>query len=275
MFKSYFFIPANKKRFLEKVEKMEGIDYRVFDLEDSVLESDLEKSIDLLLNINIKKTDWLRIPLFKNSIRRILGRGIKINNYVIPKFEGYDDIRRITDDILSVNPNAKFILLLENAKSYIELEKILLEFNKYIHGISLGIHDFTFETGMKNDYMFLRNIRMNIMILAKAYSIEPIDVVSMYLNNEKALKEEIFDGFECGYHSKFLIHPFQLEVLKSISFYTEEQVDEYKKVLSYYQEKIKGKEALFFYKGRVYEKMHIEEIEKIVKWGNEFYGANR
>lgn len=275
MFKSYFFIPANKKRFLEKVEKMEGIDYRVFDLEDSILKSDLEKSIDLLLNVNVKKTDWLRIPLFKSSIRNILSKGIGIDNYVIPKFKGYEDIRKIIEEFLSINPNAKFILLLENAKSYIELEKILLEFNKYIYGISLGIHDFTFETCMKNDYIFLRNIRMNIMILAKAYSVEPIDVVSMYLNNEKALKEEIFDGFKCGYRSKFLIHPFQLEVLKSIPFYTKEEVDEYQKVLSYYYEEIRGKEALFSFNNRVYEKVHIEEIKKIVKWGSEYYGANR
>jgi citrate lyase beta subunit len=224
MFKSYFFIPASKKRFLEKVERMEDIDYRVFDLEDSILESDLEKSIDLLLNINVKKTDCLRIPLSKNRIRQILGSKIKIDNYVIPKFEGYDDIRKVVENILSVNPNAKFILLLENAKSYIELEKILLKFNKYIHGISLGIHDFTFKTGIENDYVFLRNVRMRIMILARAYSVEPIDVVSTNLNNENTLKKEIFDGFKCGYRSKFFIHPFQLKVLKSFSFYTKEEV---------------------------------------------------
>jgi cytoplasmic iron level regulating protein YaaA (DUF328/UPF0246 family) len=56
---------------------------------------------------------------------------------------------------------------------------------------------------------------------------------------------------------------------------TNTEVKEYEKVLSYYQEKVKGKEALFFYNGRIYEKMHIKKIEEIVKWGNRFYGTNR
>jgi citrate lyase beta subunit len=277
MFKSYFFIPANNKRFIEKTEILGGIDFRVFDLEDSVLPSDLENSIKLLSSIEIKNSDWLRIPINENNLMKVVKDSIKlgIDNFVIPKFEGLAEFQKIANQILTINPRAEFILLLENGKSYIELEKILFEFSQYIYGISLGIHDFSFATGMKNDYMLQRNIRTNIMLLAKAYSVEPIDVVSMYLRHENKLKDEILDGFNIGYRSKFLIHPTQLNVLKSVKYYSKEEIYEFENVLNFYLTNIVGKEALFSYNDRVYEKMHIEEIKKIVRWGNEYYGTDR
>ncbi|WLR50657.1 aldolase/citrate lyase family protein [Bacillus tianshenii] len=276
MFKSYLFIPANKQRFIEKAAKIPQVDYRVFDLEDSVLASNIEQSLRLLSEIEIKETDWLRIPLLESGIRQVIlsSSRIGISQYVIPKFAGFQEIEGIIEEILTINRDAKVLLLLENARSYIELEKILAAFSQSIHGVSLGLHDFAYDTGMKNDYKLLRHIRMNIMLLARAYGVEPIDVVSTHLRNEKLLTEEIFDGFEMGYRAKFLIHPFQLEVLKSVSFYTEEEVNEYKKVLQYYEENIRGKEALFSYNDRVYEKMHLEEIKRIVRWGKTLYGTN-
>jgi len=277
MIKNYFFVPANKTRFLEKIPTLTDIDYCVFDLEDSVLSSDIQNAFELLSNFKMKNTDWLRIPLIKSEIKAITLKSMQIglNNYVIPKFNGFDELRKIIQAIQSVNSKAKFILLIENAKSYIELERILVEFNECIHGVSLGIHDFSFSTGLKNDFVFLRNIRMKLMLLAKAYSVEPIDIVSTNLNNEEDLRDEVLDGLKTGYRSKFLIHPFQLAALKAVPYYEKEEIDSYKKILKYYFDYIDGKEALFTYNGRIYEKMHIEEIKKIVKWGDEFYESTR
>lgn len=276
MFESYLFIPANKKKFIDKSLKLEDLDHRIFDLEDSVAEKDMEIAIDNLKSIVILKSDWVRIPVDRIEQAELINEihELGFSNYVIPKYAGYEEFKSIFIDITSINKQAKFILLLENPKAYLDLERTLKDFSSFIYGVSLGIHDFAFETGMKNDYKFFRDIRIKIMLIAKAYSVKPLDVVSMHLTDKKWLEEEILDGFKSGYRAKLFIHPYQLEVLKKVKFYTLEEVKEYEKVLNYFKENVKEKDAVFSFNGRVYEKMHIEEIIKIVEWGTSFYGTD-
>lgn len=276
MFESYMFIPAHKKKFIDKSLQLENLDYRIFDLEDSVAEEDLEIALENLSATEILQSDWIRIPIGRSRQAKLISEIYKLglNNYVIPKFTGYEEFISIFSDIVSINKKAKLILLLENPKAYLDLQKILNEFSLSIYGISLGIHDFTFKSGMKNDYKLLRNIRINIMLIAKAYSVKPLDIVSMHLKDRRWLEEEILDGFECGYRGKLLIHPYQLEVLNSVEFYTLEQIKEYEKVLKHFKENIQEEDVVFSYNDRVYEKMHIEEIKKIIEWGKNFYGTD-
>lgn len=276
MFKSYMFIPANKKRFIEKSSQLKDLNHRIFDLEDSVVEKDIKIALSNLQKIEILQNDWVRIRIGGSEQNDLINELNKLgfNNYMIPKFCGYEEFYRIFSDIKTINIDARFILLLENPRSYIELEKILIDFSSSIHGISLGIHDFTFITGMKNDYKTLRNIRVNIMIIAKAYSVIPIDVVSMYLKDKKLIEEEIIDGFNLGYRGKLLIHPNQLEVLNGVEFYSLSQVNEYKQIYNHYQEKVQKEDTVFSYNDRVYEKMHIEEIKKILEWESHYYGTD-
>lgn len=271
------FIPANKKKFIDKSIQLENLDHRIFDLEDSVAEKDIEIAINNIKSIEVSQSDWIRIPIGRDGQVELINDIHKLgfNNYVIPKYAGYAEFKSIFDDVISINKHAKFILLLENPKAYLDLERTLNEFSSSVYGVSLGIHDFTFESGMKNDYKLLRNIRINIMLIAKAHSVKPLDVVSMHLKDKKWLEEEILDGFESGYRGKLLIHPYQLEVLNNFEFYTLEQVKQYEKVLKHFKENIQEKDVVFSFNDRVYEKMHIEEIKKIVEWGIRFYGTDR
>lgn len=277
MFSNYFFVPASKERLIKKSEEIKGIDNRIFDFEDSVLSADIESSLKLLEHVEKRETDWIRIPLLEDVFDKILWTTIKMgyNNFIIPKFQSCEELDKYISEILSANENSKFILLIENPHVLVELEKILMKFEKYIHGVGLGSHDFSVKTGIKNDLEILRNIRLNILILAKAYNVEAIDVASMNISNESDFKEEIVDGFNCGYRSKFLLHPFQLQVLNSFAFYTRDEIENYAKILKYYKNDVEGQDALFSYEGKVYEKMHIKQLKKIVNWGRNFYGADR
>ncbi|MCK9217048.1 MAG: aldolase/citrate lyase family protein [Firmicutes bacterium] len=276
MIESYMFIPANKKKYIIKSETLADLKNRIFDLEDSIMQKEFEKSLAIISEFNIMETDWIRMPaeyFYRTDILKRVNK-IGINRFVIPKFNGYTQLNEIVKSIINVNSKAKFILLIENAISYVEIERIIKEYNHIIHGISLGIHDFTYNTGMLNDYKTLRNIRTNIMLLSKAYSIKPIDIASMNLTEEQDLKDEVIDGYNIGYRAKLLIHPNQLEIINKIEFYSLKEIEDLKSILEYYYESVKGKNALFSYKGRVYEKMHIEEMKNIIEWGKNYYGTD-
>lgn len=277
MIKNYFFIPANKPKFIQKSETIQGIDNRIFDFEDSILNKDINYSINLLRQVKQRDTDWVRVPLEDNIFEEILESTLNTGykNFVIPKFKGSNEFTLYANKILNLNKNAKFILLIEHPKALVEAEDILKKYSKCIHGIGLGSQDMSIEVGMINDIDIFRSIRINIMILAKAYNIEAIDVVSMNISNKESFENEIADGFKCGYRSKFLIHPFQLQVIKNFRFYTDEEVDMYQEILKYYESNIERHNALFSYKGKAYEKMHIKQFKKIVEWRENFYGTDR
>src|SRR5690554_513585 len=112
MFESYMFIPANKNKFINKSLKLKNLDHRIFDLEDSVAEKNIKNAIDNLRTIEILQSDWIRMPIDRNGQVEMISEVHKLgfNNYMIPKFEGYEEFTRIFSEITSINKQAKFIL---------------------------------------------------------------------------------------------------------------------------------------------------------------------
>ncbi|MGJ0847511.1 aldolase/citrate lyase family protein [Tissierella praeacuta] len=276
MFSNYFFVPANKSKFLIKSEELNEIDNRIFDFEDSIICTEIDDSLNFLAQILRKNTDWIRLPFNEKLANKIVKVTSKLgyNNYVIPKFNGYEDLKVFIESLESFSC-MKYILLIENSKSLLDLECIIKTYKSQIHGVGLGSHDFSFITGIENNINLLRQIRINILLVCKAYGIEPIDVASMNILNMEEFNNEVLDGFRCGYRAKFILHPNQLNALRMVQFYNKEQIKNWLQILNYFEREVKGKEALFTYDGKVYEKMHIEQIKKIVKWGERYYGTNR
>lgn len=277
MFTNYFFIPASRRDMIFKSEKLSGINNRIFDFEDSILKEDIENAVGILDNIEIRDTDWVRIPFEHNVDTSLIEdfTNLGFNNFIIPKFIGQKEANKAIMDILNINENARFIFLIEHPRSYVELKSILKKNHKFIHAVGFGSHDFSLLTGINNDNNLFRQVRLNIAILAKAYNIEAIDVASMNLSDKGSFEEEIRDGYMCGYRSKFILHPFQLETLNNYQFYSLEEISNYRKIYNYYKSEVEGKMALFSYGGKVYEKMHIKQIETILKWGEQFYESDR
>lgn len=274
--KTYFFVPANNNSFIKKTYSIPEIDHRIFDIEDSILENEIIESFKNLSSVELFDSDYIRIPILWGELVNIIikCKNLNLHNYIIPKVNGYKEFKRLINILIERDPDAKVILLVETPKTYMDLEGILIEFGKYIKGISLGIQDFSFYTGIKNKKL-ISNLATNILILAQSYEIEAIDVVSMNIGNKNELKEDYIKSFNNGYRAKFFIHPYQLKILMLTPFYSEKEVKENINILKYYNDKIDKRNAVFSYNGRVYEKMHVSEIKEIVEWGTEFYGTNR
>lgn len=277
MYHPLIFIPSNNNKYLSNSKEFGESATRVFDLEDSIFEKDLHKAIELLKTINITETDWLRPPLNAEYFQFILNEASNMGfiNYVIPKCENIIELNSIILKVQRLCPEAKFILLVEHPNILINLNEILKKHASCISGISLGLHDFCSVTDIRNDYKNLRQIRMDILLMAKAYNIKAIDVVSMNIKNRNEFLNEIEDSIDCGYREKFIIHPFQLELINNYKHYSSGEIDRYIEIINYYRSEIAEKKAVFSYKGQVYEKMHIKKIEKIAEWGKKYYGTNR
>jgi len=273
---NYFFVPASKPRFIEKSLELKGIDYRIFDFEDSVSSLDIEKAIQNVTRQPVNSADWVRIPLgnqFKEIARELFETGYR--NVVVPKVKNKEDFSEVLSQLQRMNKETNVIILVENALIYLQLEEILKKWKKYITGIGLGSHDFTAVTKIQHHSELLMPLRLQISLLANAYEVIPIDIASMNISDRNSYHAEIQSAYDLGYRAKFVLHPFQLQLMNEYPFFSEEEVKDASDILKHFFESEENNEVVIKYKGKIYEQPHIENLKEIKAWGEKYYGADR
>ncbi len=278
MLNTYFFIPANSKKFIEKREILPS-NFIVFDFEDAILDSDYELCLSNIKEILIKDNYYARVRFYDSFSEKIITRvfhdllKLGFKNFLIPKFTQISNIQTISDYLSTINFNKetlKFVLLVEHPRGLFSLVDTIKSGILPITALGFGSHDYSNVMGMKHSLDNLSFARNYVLNVAKAYNLEAIDIVSTNLSDTDGFRHECINAFEMGFDSKFLIHPKQLEIINSIEYYTPEEVVEAEKVYNQIL-KIKNNEAsVLNIDGKVYEKPHIQRIINIIKWRNSY-----
>lgn len=272
MIASYFFIPATHPKLTEKLLSIPA-DHFIIDLEDAIKESDLQKSIEILSNLDNPESVYLRPPLFRHGsldkklFKRLLNLGCR--RFIIPKFRSRNNILEIENcQQALIKEPVSYILVVENPESLLCIKEVLQTTRLNIDGIGFGSQDYCAETGMKHEGQYLNHARFIIAATAKANGVRAIDIACMQIKDQELIKSEIRDAFNYGFDAKFFIHPAQLEVLKSYVFYSADEIHFAHKALEIYENH--GRPAVFSYKGRVIEPPHIQQFKKTKKWGEQY-----
>lgn len=273
--KTYFFVPASNRRFIQKSEELKEIDHRVFDLEDSIAGNELEGAVEKLEEIEISENDWIRFPVLSGSdeaLKKLIDKGFR--NFVLPKLTSSVECKASIQKLGELTNSIHLILLIEHPRFLMEIHSILEKYQGIVTGIGFGSHDFCAETSMSHIPEAIDPIRLQIGLIAKGYGVEAIDIASMHISDTQKFSKEIQSGFDMGYRSKFILHPSQLQILNSYPFYTQAEVEQTKKILSEYA-KLDASEAVLSFEGKIYEKPHLNQLNTIANWGEAYYGSNR
>jgi len=134
-----------------------------------------------------------------------------------------------------------------------------------IKGLTLGSHDFVNDLEMRYSIEELKVYRQNILLYARAYDLKPIDIASMEIKKINSFKDEVLSGFNMGYRAKMFLHPSQLDAIKEIDFFTEEEVYFAMEVMKEFPN-ISNEIGTIKFKGRILEKPHIKRILEIVNY---------
>ncbi len=279
MLKTYFFVPANRIEFVEKSQFIQS-DYLIFDLEDSVAQADINIGIYNLKNIKPTQQHFVRPSFFHSKSKMIDEDLIKelvnlgFTGFIIPKFSDIaqlEEIKRLFESF-STNTSGefRFILLIEHPAGLLCVQEVVRKNILPIVALGLGNHDYCNAMGMKHNLPNLYYARQMILNISKAYGLSSIDIVSLDYKNEKSFLDESFDGFSMGFDSKFIIHPNQLEYLKKIQYYTDEEISEAQSIYPQILEMIQDKSSLVTYQGKVFEKPHINRVLQIINWYNSY-----
>lgn len=265
MIDSYFFIPGDKPKYLENVDKLKT-DFIVIDLEDAVSTENKQLANQIALELEVKKNMFVRIPFFEKcytnqQIKELTQKFA--GQIVLPKISSTADINKVISMCHGLQLN--MIVLIENARICIALEEILAKFSNQIHAIGFGSHDFCSTIGIKHTLQHLEHYKRQLILYSKAYDVKFIDGVDLDLKNFDQFKKECVFAFESGADGKFIIHPSQLNELNKIDFISEKELLHLKLVYDRIKDIPDQQIDVYTIEGKVYEKPHILRLKYLMK----------
>lgn len=177
--------------------------------------------------------------------------------FMIPKFENVDNF---SQDTLDIWKRHKIIALIETPRGIVDIDKIAA--CDWIDAIALGAEDYTAAMNMENSIQTLAFAKSRLVTYAKAYGKKVYDTPSLHLNDEPQLKLETQNAVSLGFDGKLAIHPKQLPIIQSLFRNHNINIEEMKRIVALYEKE--GK-AVLTIDNRIYEKMHINRMKKIIK----------
>ncbi len=260
--KSIFFVPANNKKFLNNIKKLNA-DFFVIDLEDSILEKEYEQCIknikDFFNNNVIDEEIYIRIDPnhYKKQVEDT--QNLNIKGYMISKAKN----ALITQYINDVDFNFKLIPLIESIEGLMNIEKII-ETSKNVLGIGLGGEDYCLDFECERTSKNLYYPRIKILNYSKLNKLLSFDTIYPYYKNLQGFEDELKENISMGFSGKMLIHPEQLAFFNDVK---REKLLEMKRIIELFEENSKKGNSILKYNGRIYERTHIKKYKEIVKRG--------
>lgn len=249
-------------------------DFFVLDLEDSISIHESEKSFENIKYLTDKELFYVRPRLQENG-EKTYEQLINLINlgytkFILPKISSNIEILEIAK-IVGLEKNysyekCEFILLVENPLCLLSLVEISRDKLLNFSGLAFGSHDYTDLMEMKHIPDNLSYPRHHIITVAKAYNLSSIDIASTNIHDEFAFHNECLEAFSMGFHGKFILHPMQLEIIKSARYFTDEEIEEaygVYRIIKYMNEE---EFSVIKYNGKIFERPHLKRIYRILDW---------
>ena len=271
MLRTYFFIPASKSRFIDKMKSIDADEF-VFDFEDAIAESEVESAFENITKLEDASKHWVRPRLF-NKNGEINNRQLEIlfdlgfTRFVLPKICTEQELHDIYNIFMYYDvKDPQWILLLESPLALCNIPSLFTDQKYPIKGISLGAQDYAAKVGMcftNERILWARNLVLNA---ACAYGFEPIDIASMTIHDRPSFENEAIEGFKMGYTAKMVLHPAQLDVIKSMHYYSKIEIDHALRIAEQIDFSKLNEFSVITIDGQLYEKPHLSRIQRIVEY---------
>ena len=285
MLRSFLFVPADKKRMLDKITSLDA-DAFIIDLEDSVSSQNKEDA-----RINASKI----LPMLKKEGKIIF---VRVNNptsieaerdlaktlleeldgYIIPKFEDIDILDKFIqclenlENREAVKKKIPLIIMVESPSGVIGLRKLAIKDRKSITsrlaGIALGGEDYRVSLTISREISkeVLNVVREEIIIFAHSYDILAIDTVYPDFKDDRGFRNELDNIVSMGFTSKFAIHPSQVNIINEVFYPVKEDIDKMSLLLSH--EKEINKLGAIDIAGTMYDTPHLKWAKRLERYIN-------
>lgn len=256
IYRSLLFVPA-KENMLRKISELHAGAY-IIDLEDSIKEDGKDEALDILCNFleTHKENRNIYIRVNNNRLSRELERIREYSNagIMFPKFEEPQKYYEYERYLL----NRRVIALVETPLGIINASQIAS--CPWIEALAFGAEDYTTAMGMKNDLQLLMYAKGALLVAAKANKKNVYDTPSLQISDMSILETEVQNAVDMGFDGKLAIHPKQIEVIhKRFNYIDNKKINE---IINEYDN---AGSAVVVIEGKVYERMHIEQLKKNIR----------
>ena len=209
MDRSYLFVPANRPERFDKAQRA-GAHAIILDLEDSVGPTDkgmarqsvrqwLTEEKPAWLRINGPESEWFSLDLDLVGLPGVQG-------VMLPKAEDVETIDKVRRQMRG---SARIIPLIESAIGLWRAEDIARA--EGVERLAFGSVDFQLDTGITGEREELLLARSQLVLMSRvAGRLPPVDGVTIALNDEALLEEDVKRARSLGFGGKLCIHPKQV-----------------------------------------------------------------
>ena len=292
---SWLFVPAREKMIRSIRSKGEdAADVIIFDLEDSLGPDEKEEGLALLvreLAAPVAGTQealeqapgpriYIRINAAGNAADSAAGSAAEdagesagadggrmqrelealkdcaFEGYVLPKCEDLTAADRYPE----LFEGKKIAALVETPRGILNLEKIAGDAR--VHALMLGGEDFCAGLGVPSSPEALAFARSQIILFAAAYGKKSLDTVSFEYRDKDAFLKLYGASLQLGFSGRLMIHPAQAQAARErdAALLSEGDLVRFREIIRQYRE---GGGGALVIDGTVYERMHIERMERL------------
>ena len=277
MYQSLLFIPANKEKMLKKAETTEA-DSVIFDLEDSILETDKTEARTILysflrthLNSGRKKliVRINQLDTYGGDDANVLCKFSGINAFMLPKatvedVKSLDNLLKEKEKENNLKPGCfNIVPLIESPESLLDARDISMA-SERITGILFGAEDYTScmnlnRTTEGTEIFYARSF---LAIVCAAAGIDAIDTPCTEITDKKIIEEDARNAKKLGMTGKAAIHPGQLPIINKVFRPDEDELKKAKEIIEATQ---KSNEGSFSVNGKMVDLPIIEKAKKILE----------
>lgn len=274
--RSALYMPGSNARALEKARTL-STDVVIFDLEDAVapdLKADARDAVcatvkaggygtrELVIRINGLNTPWGEADL---EVAASAGA----DAILIPKVSSPDDVLAVGKRLhaLSAPETTRVWAMIETPLAVLQAQAIAAVAQDETSRLScfvMGTNDLAKDTRAKlsEGRAAMMPWLMMALAAARAYGIDILDGVYNELSNEDGFHAECFQGRDCGFDGKTLIHPNQITVANEIFAPSPDEIEKARAIAALFDLPENANKGAISHNGRMVERLHAEMAKR-------------
>ncbi|CAG5132096.1 unnamed protein product [Candidula unifasciata] len=296
--RTLMYVPGHDTKKLKKIPGFQ-VDCAILECEDGVavnMKAEARKNIrealdylevhniDLAFRVNSRSSGLMEADLGA-VIGHDLGSLAAVTRLpktiLLPKVDTVDDIIVFTERLQSLKFGRDYrpylLTYVESAQGLINMNDILSkarDFSKdgvyQLDGVIFGSDDFLADIGAErtSDAKEVIYARQKIVMIAKAYRLQAIDMVSVDIHDHESLRVQSEEGARLGYTGKQVIHPGQLPIVEAAFTPSQARIEWATELVKGFEEHQKTGKGAFTFRGQMIDMpllLQAKNVLRIVK----------
>nr|KAF6460120.1 citramalyl-CoA lyase [Molossus molossus] len=252
--RAVLYVPGNDEKKIQKIPSL-NVDCAVLDCEDGVAVNKKNEArlriVKTLEDFDLGSTEkCVRINavssgLAEEDLETLLQSRVLPSSLMLPKVEGPEEIQwTVCDAALKIGPQAGL----------------------FLDAVVFGGEDFRASIGATSskETQDILYARQNIIVVAKAFGLQAIDLVYIDFRDEEGLLRQAREGAMMGFTGKQVIHPNQIAIVQEQFSPSPEKIKWAEELIAAFKEHQQLGKGAFTFQGSMIDMPLLKQAQNIV-----------